>query len=188
MANKKGLFGILNDGAGAGVGVDLANPDTTLGSAIDNTIASPAFINSSGVLVFPQLNPDGAILVSTEGAGTCYDAYAKVTGSDNFQDLGTVTALTIGEVYKDFNISISAMTEACVQLVHVDDAAGTPVVTVMAEFMVGPGQYSYCCQLHCLDRDLTGGTGVQEIKLRAKLLENTGSEIAGWLGFIEQAS
>lgn len=188
MANKKGLFAILSDGTGAGVAPDNANPDTTLGSAITNTIASPAFINSSGVLVFPQLNPDGAILVSTEGAGTCYDGYAKVTGTTSFQDLGAVTGLTIGETYSQFNFSISAATEACIQLVRVDDSAGTPIETVMAEFMVGPGQYSYTARLHCLDADLTGGTGVQDIKLKGKLLESTGAEIMGWLGFIENAS
>jgi len=187
MANKKGLFAILNDGAGAGTGVDLANPDTTLGSAIDNTMATPSFINSSGVLVFPQLNDDGAILVSTEGAGTCISNYAKVTGSTSFQDLGNNTALSIGEIYKDFEWSVSSMTEACIQVVYVDDAAGTPVETVLVEFFVGPGQYSYCCNIHCLEQDTTSGTGVQEIKLQAKLLDATGSEIAGLLSITQAA-
>ena len=188
MANKKGLFGILNDGSGAGVGIDLANPGTTLGSAIDNTIASPAFVDSSGVLVFPQLNADGALVVSTEGAGTCFDDYAKVTGSTSFQDLGSVTTgLSVGEVYNKFESSISSMTEACIQLIHVDDAAGTPVETVLWEAFIGPGQYSYCCKKDCLQYDTTGGTGDQHFKLQGKLLEATGAEIAGCLGFVEKA-
>jgi hypothetical protein len=186
MANKKGLFGILNDGNGAGVGVDLANPGTTLGSAVDNTVASPAFVDNTGVLTFPQLNSDGTIPVQIGAGGTCISAFAKVTGSTSFQDLGTIVA-TIGKTYSAIEFTAAAMTEACIQLVYVDDVAGTPTETVLSEVMVGPGQYTASINMACLQVDTTGGTGTQHIKLKGLLLEATGAEIAGTIAAKESA-
>jgi hypothetical protein len=175
MANKKGLFGILNDGNGAGVGVDLANPGTTLGSAIDNTIASPAFVDNSGVLTFPQLNSDGSIPVSVGAAGVCKSGHAKVTGTTAFQDLGSITGVN-SKTYTNIEGTVSAMTEACVQLVLDDNGAET----VLNEMMLGPGQYSFEFDLECLEV-ATGATGAQAIKLKGLLLESTGSEISGFV-------
>jgi hypothetical protein len=187
MANKKGLFGILSDGAGAGVGITLANPDTTLGSAIAATVASPAFINSSGVLVFPQLTPDGAIVVSTEDTGICHYAVSKVTGSTSFQDVAVFTG-ALSEVYRNMSFVVASMTECDWELVYIDDAAGTPVETILAYFDTGPGQYSFCCELPCVEVDTTTGTGVQEITIRGKLLEATGSEISATLNLHERSN
>ena len=176
MSNKKGLFGILNDGAGAGVGITKAIPGTTLGSAITSTMASPAFVNSSGVLVFPQLNAAGQILVSLDTAGQCIHAKGKVTGSTSFQDVATITA-ALAKLYDKIGFTVSSMTECDWELVYVDDAAGTPVETILAYFDTGPGQYSYCCHLDCVEVDTTAGTAVQKILIRGKLLEASGSEI-----------
>lgn len=187
MANKKGLFGILNDGAGAGVGITLANPDTTLGSAISATVASPAFINAAGVLVFPQLNADGAILVSTEETGDCHYAQGKVTGSTSFQDVAVFTG-ALNKEYMDIGFVASSMTECDWEVVYIDDAAGTPVETILAQFDTGPGQYSFCCEMRCVEVDTSAGTGVQKILVRGKLLEATGSEIMSTLWLHERAN
>lgn len=186
MANKKGLFGILSDGAGAGVGITKAIPGTTLGSAITSTMASPAFVNNAGVLVFPQLNAAGQIQVSTEESHICHDAVAKVTGSTSFQDTAVFTA-ALTKKYDKIGFTVMSMTECDWELVYVDDAAGTPVETILAYFDTGPGQYSYCCELSCVEVDTTAGTGVQKILIRGKLLEATGSEIAGTLWLSEPA-
>lgn len=184
MANKKGLFGILNDGAGAGVGVDLANPDTTLGSAIDNTIASPAFVDSSGVLVFPELDANGRIQVVI-GQGVCHWGRGQVTGSTSFQDVAEVTgALT--KVYKNFDIAISSMTECDWELVYIDDADGTPAETILGAFDTGPGQYTVMGEMDCVEIDTTGATGTQKFVLRGKLLEATGALASATLSFLEE--
>jgi len=187
MANKKGLFGILNDGAGAGVGIDKANPDTTLGSAINNTIAAPAFINSSGVLVFPQLNADGAIIVSSEESGVCYHNHGMVVGSTSFQAVATIVAVLEKEYYA-FEWVAASMTECDWELVHIDDVGVTDTETILARFDTGPGQYTVCCMLHCLEFSTVGLTDVQNFVLRGKLLEATGSEISATLGLREKAS
>lgn len=180
MANKKGLFGILNDGAGAGVGITKAIPGTTLGSAITSTVASPAFINSAGVLVFPQLNAAGQILVSFDTAGQCAHVTGKVTGSTSFQNVASYTG-ALNKLYDKIGFVVSSMTECDWELVYVDDAAGTPVETILAYFDTGPGQYSLCCHLECVEQSTDLGTGVQKLLIRGKLLEGTGSEISATL-------
>lgn len=183
--NKKGLFGVLNDGAGAGVGIDKVEPGTTTAASVTNTLAAPVFQNSSGVLVFPSLDANGKIQVAFD-SGTCLNGYAKVTGSTSFQDLGSVT-LTLTELYNKIGYSIASATEACYELVYIDDDGGSPTETILATLMTGPGQYSFCCELSCLEVDTTGGTGTQTLKLRGKLLETTGSEIAGTVAALQNA-
>lgn len=183
--NKKGLFGILNDGNGAGVGITLANPDTTLGSAIAATVASPAFINSAGVLVFPQLDAEGRIRVTMDGSGECNYAYGDLIGSTSFQDVATAT-LALVKLYEQIGFTVSSATECDWELVHINDAAGTPVETILSAWMTGPGQYSYGLDsLHCVDVNTTAGTGVQKLIVRGKLLEATGSELKATVWYKE---
>lgn len=184
MANKKGLFGILNDGAGAGLGITRADPDVTLGSAITHTIATPCFVNAAGVLVFPQLSGDGAIPVTLDATGVCFDNASEIVGSTSFQTVATITGALLKR-YKDFELVSASMTECDWELVYTDDAGGTPVETVKARWDTGPGQYSFCCMLKCIDVDTTAGTGVQNFKIRGKLLEATGSNISATLAFHE---
>jgi len=178
--NKKGLFAVLDNGDGTGSGVDIANPDTTLGSAIDKTIASPAFIDAAGVLVFPQLDSEGRLPVTTDEAGACHHAYALVTGSTSYQDLGSFAAALLKK-YNKIGFAISSCTEADYELVYIDDVGVGDTETILGHFSTGPGQYSFCCEMSCVEVDTTAGTGIQAITLRAKLLEATGSEIAGTL-------
>ena len=184
MANKKGLFGVINDGAGAGLGITKAIPGTTLGSAIAVTAACPAFVNSSGVLVFPQLNSSGQIQVTTDQAGDCHYDTGSLTGSTAFQTVASFTGALI-KVYNAFEWSVNSMTECDWEIVYIDDAAGTPVETILAYADTGPGQYSYCCHLHCIEVDTTAGTGVQQFIIRAKLLEATGALVQATLAFTE---
>lgn len=182
--NKKGLFGVINDGAGAGLGMTKAIPGTTLGSAIAVTAACPAFVNSSGVLVFPQLNSSGQILVSMEDPGDCHYAAGSVVGSTSFQDVADFTG-ALSKYYNAFQAVVSSATECDWELVYIDDAAGTPVESILAYFETGPGQYTVCCEVHCIEIDTSGGTGVQKFVLRGKLLESTGSNINATLAFQE---
>jgi hypothetical protein len=177
MSNKKGLFGILNDGAGAGVGVDKANPDTTLGSAINSTIATPCFINSSGVLVFPQLEADGSIKVSLSNtSGACYSNHNKITGGTNFANVA-VQGLSNNTVYDHIGFIAASMTECDWELVFIYNYGTTNDEIMLARFDTGPGQYTVCCDNECLTQDTTGYAGNKVIALRGKLLEATGSEI-----------
>jgi hypothetical protein len=184
MANKKGLFGVINDGAGAGLGITKAIPGTTLGTAITVTAACPAFVNSAGVLVFPQLNASGQIQVTSEQAGDCHYAPGSVTGSTSFQTVASFTG-ALAKVYNAFEWTINSMTECDWELVYINDTAGTPIETILAYADTGPGQYSYCCHMHCIEVDTTAGTGVQTFRLRGKLLEATGSLIQATLAFTE---
>jgi len=180
MANKKGAFGIINDGAGAGLAITKAIPGTTLGSAIAVTAATPAFVNSSGVLVFPQLNPQGQIQVTLDSAGECNHVTGKVTGSTSFQNVASFTGALL-KLYDKLGVVVMSMTECDWELVYINDAAGTPVETILAYFDTGPGQYTFTVSADCIEVDTTAGTGVQKLLVRGKLLEATGSEISATL-------
>lgn len=185
MANKKGLFGIINNGSGDGVGITKAVPGTTLGSAIAITMATPCFVNSAGVLVFPQLDAEGRIRVTSDSAGDCYYGKGKLTGSTSWQDVADFTA-ALGKLYTKFGFVVSSMTECDWELVYVDDASGTPTETVIGAWDTGPGQYSFSiADMNCVEQSTVGQTGVQKFLIRGKLLEATGSEIAATLWFHE---
>ena len=181
MSNKKGAFGIINDGAGAGLAITKAIPGTTLGSAIAVTAAMPAFINSSGVLVFPQLDAEGRIRVTMDSAGACHYAVNKLVGSTSFQNVAAFTG-ALNKVYDKIGFVVSSMTECDWEVVYIDDFGGTPVETILAYFDTGPGQYSFALDsMSCVEVDTSAGTLVQKIIIRGKLLEATGSEIAATL-------
>jgi hypothetical protein len=116
-----------------------------------------------------------------DGAGECNYAYGKVVGSTSYQDVAEFTG-ALSKLYDRIGFSVSSATECDWELVYIDDASGTPVETVLAHFMTGPGQYSYGIDsLACVEVDTSAGTGVQKIVIRGDLLEATGSEIAATL-------
>lgn len=182
MACLKGLFGIVNDGSGNGEGLTKVIPGTTLGTAVTTTGAMPAFVNDSGVLVFPQLDSGGNIPVTLDGSGVCDHESGTLVGSTSNQDVVTITG-ALSKIYNKIGVSIASSTEACWELVHIDDVGVTDTETVLGYFTTGPGQYSYCCELSCVMVDTAAGTGVQEFVLRGLLGEATGSDIKGtvWL-------
>ena len=183
MANKKGLFGILNDGNGAGLGITLCDPDSTEGTDISATIASPAFVNDDGVLVFPALDALGRIPVVLT-ASNCYFDYGKVTGSTSFQAVAVIVGALLKK-YGDFEFVAASMTECDWELVYIDNVGGTPVETILAAWDTGPGQYTVHVELSCVNVDTTTGTGIQNLVIRGKLLEATGSEISATLAMRE---
>jgi len=184
MSCLKGLFGIINDGLGNGLGLTKVIPGTTLGTAVTVTGAMPTFVNSSGVLVFPQLDSGGNIPVTLDGSGTCDYAQGSLVGSTSNQDVSTFTgALT--KVYNAIGFQVASSTEACWELLHVDDAGVGDTETILARFKTGPGQYSFCCEMHCVEFDTTGLTGTQEFRIRGLLGEATGSDLDATLWLTE---
>jgi len=185
MSNKKGLFGIINSGSGDGLGITKAVPGTTAGSAIAVTMATPCFVNSSGVLVFPQLDAQGRIRVTSDAAGSCYSGEGKVVGSTSFQVVADFT-VALTKKYDKIGFLVSSMTECDWELVYINDAGGTPIETILAYADTGPGQYTFGLDsMSCVEVDTTGATAVQKFVIRGKLLEATGAEIAATLWFHE---
>lgn len=172
MADCKPLFRILNDNAtGEGQAPDARIEGEA--AASQEGLIGFSFKDSSGNVVLPQLTSTGKIQVDTEGDETvCKSAYGTNAGSLTFVDLATYVA-TLSKVHKDFEINVASTQESLFQLVYVDDVGGAPTETVLGTFIVGAGQYTVCCSLHCSEVDTTGGTGTQHIKIKGKNLFKT---------------
>ena len=169
MPDIRSVFPTLADST-TGAGEPLISRIEGEAAAAQEGSIAFSFKDSSGNVVLPQLNSSGQIPVTTDLAGTCIDGRGEdATGSLTFVDIVTLTA-ALTKVYRNMEFIVSSTRATHFQLVHVDDAAGTPTETILADAIVGPGDYTACCNLHCLEVDTTGGTGTQEFKIKGKNL------------------
>lgn len=156
-----------------------------------NKAQFPSFLDSAGNAVLPQLNPDGTLPVSTAAAGTCYFARGAV---DLTETTGTPDSVIIAEVdinadenYTMVEYSSSTTVDALWTICRVNDATGTPVETVVHQWITGPGNPSECCKLDCLSFDTTGGTGTQRMRIKAEAIDaNCLGCAIGYVGAKEQ--
>lgn len=169
MTEIREVFPILAD-ATSGAGEPAISRIEGEAAAGQEGLIGFSFKDSSGNVVLPQLDSSGRIPVTTDDSGICLSARGEdATGSLTFVDIATITA-ALTKVYRKIGFNVSSTRSTHFQLVHVDDSGGTPAETVLADAIVGPGQYSHCCELECTTYDTTGGTGVQEFKLKGKNL------------------
>lgn len=167
MADLAQVFNILaDDSTGAGEAA-ISRVEGEVAASKEGLIGF-SFKDSSGNVILPQLNSSGAVIVDTQSGRTCLDANGEVAaGSTSITDIATITA-SLTKKYDNFGIICSCLRASLFQLIYIDDAAGTPTETTLAEFIVGPGAYTVCCNITCLNTDTTGQTGTQEFVLRAK--------------------
>jgi len=185
MADLQEVFRILKDSATGAGEAPISRIEGEAAAAQEGLIGF-SFKDSSGNVILPQLDSNGAILVNDEVEGTLYHEYAEVAaGSLALTDVATIT-LTVSKVYDKINAEGCCLRPSLFQLVHIDDSDGTPVETVMGEFIVGPGQYSFKYDLAHEELDTTGGTGVIELVLRAKNFAYA-SSLRGFISANEQA-
>jgi hypothetical protein len=175
MADIRESFPTLEDASG--VGAALAKMLQGDSPAAKNGLIGFSFRDSSGNVILPQLTSDGKIPVDTEAlGGTCRNAKGEHAGSATLVDIsGCVVSITGSNAANKILADVSCLRTALFQIVYVDDADGTPAETVLAEAVVGPGQYSFKMGGDCLTQDVSGGTGTQKIKLKGKNLGSTTS-------------
>lgn len=181
MADLKECFPSLSDSV-TGEGECLtARQEGEAASGSEGSIGF-SFKDSSGNVVLPQLTAAGKLPVDTEGlAGTCKSANGEVAaGSATAVDVATIT-LTASKDYHKVEALGSCFRESIFQIVHNDNA----VESVVAEFLVGPGQYSFQVSMDCLDI-VAGATGTQELKLKAYNLDKL-SSLRGSISALEVA-
>lgn len=141
-----------------------------------------AFKDSSGNVILPQLTSEGKLPVDFASAGVPKSAQCgtAVAGSLT-QVLVCEVALTISKTYGKISARGACFREAIFQLIQLNDVTST----VLDEFIVGPGQFSYEIQMGALEI-LTGGTGTQKLQLKAKNLDKA-SDFRGSLSALEYA-
>jgi len=178
MAGKNSLFRIMKAATGGAlsglVGV-IAGTDAVAGEV---AALVAAFQDSSGDAVFPQLNAQGQLPVTLD-PGDCLKS-----GAGNLAGTVTLTKITNSDItlatstlYKCAEVIVSAMSESCFQLVHLDDATEN----VLAEFQVGPGHYTIKEKLDCMEFT-TGASGTQELYVKgANATADEAADLKAWV-------
>ena len=164
MADLNEVFNILADGT-TGAGEAAISRVEGEAAAAQAGLIGFSFKDASGNVVLPQLSATGRILVDTgsASAGTCMHAQGdNATGSLTTVEIANL-ALTASGQYSQIEAVGSCLQPTLFQVVHDND--GTDVI--LYEFLVGAGQYSFCCSLDCAVVT-AGASGTQELELRAK--------------------
>lgn len=164
MADTAPLFKILKDGSDVAHAIDKVNSGDA--PSTKNGLLAFGFRDSSGNVVLPQLTAGGAIPVDSNAAmGTPLKARGENAGSLSAVAVVTL-ALTADESYDDIHANVSCLRETLFQLIQIDDATET----VLADALVGPGQYSFHFDLGCASIT-AGSTGTQSLVIRGTNLD-----------------
>jgi len=189
MADLREVFPILSDSA-TGAGEAAISRVEGEAAAGQEGLIGFSFKDASGNVVLPSLTSEGKILVDTEGfGGVCKSDYGSNAGSLSVTTIATLdeTVISVSKVYEKFEVLVSCMRDTLWEIVYIDDTNGTPVLTVIAAFLTGPGQFTVIGKIDCLELDTTGGTDDQNIILRATNLDKA-STTRGLLACKERAS
>lgn len=167
MVDEAELFNTLDDGGAGAAPKKMQEGDSPTTA---NGLIGFSFKDSSGNVVLPTLDASGRVPVTPEAPGVCYYANGELAaGSLSLADItGANATLALEKSYSKIGGIFSCLQTSLGQIVHVDDSAGTPVETVLGEFIVGPGQFTFCCELHCFILSTVGNTGVQDLKLKGQ--------------------
>lgn len=184
MADLKESFATLEDDSSGAGEVLISRVEGEVAAAKAGSIGF-SFKDSSGNVVLPTLTADGKLPVTSDGAGVPHDARGEdAAGSATFVDLIT-EVLLLTKTYTSFNFVVSCLRSAHFQLIYIDDVGGTATETILTDVLLASGQYTF--QGFAPKRELStvGGTGIQNLVLRAKNLENKLSALRGSISYIE---
>lgn len=169
MVDPAELYNTLDDGSGGGL-APRARQEGDAAAALNGLIGF-SFKDSSGNVVLPQLDASGRVPVTSDASGTClYENGELAAGSLSIADVtGAKITLTVTKTYSDIGMIICCLHASLFQIIHTDDeGGGGEVQTVIAEAIVGPGQFSFQGNMDCFILDTTGGTGTITLKIAAK--------------------
>lgn len=168
------LFKLLMD---ATTSVAYALTRITVGLALDSTrngLLAFVFKDINGNAVVPQLNPEGAIVV-TQDAGTTLRTIGSEVKANLTKDVEALIAeltLSVDKSYTKPSIIYSCYRDLKFRVALVDDASGTPVETNIYEGVLGGAEVYEDIALKVDSFNTNGGTGVQKIYFYATPLDN----------------
>lgn len=191
MAHEREIFPVLEDiedncGYGLNRIHEGESPRNNADDDDKNGLLAFSFTDKDGNVVLPQLNNDGAIVVTPEAGDCKRNGSINATGDkDSYFDLANIT-LTAGNTYTKINAIGSSFRDTDFEIVLVEDVGVTDVETVIGNFLTGPGQFTTKFDLtpDCLDT--TGMTGVIELRVRAINLQKA-SKTSAYLSLNEIA-
>lgn len=177
MSISNQLFPILVDENG----VSYAPREIVEGdaSAAKEGLLGFSFKDASGNAVLPQLNNEGAIVVSQDG-GTTLRNYGELLEGAQTKDVESQVAeidLTAAKLYSKISFFGAGTRLAKLRMAYVDDAGGTPAETTLGVAILGAGETNVKWDLNVDLLDTTGGTGDQKLRVYATPLENKLSDL-----------
>jgi hypothetical protein len=175
MADVNEVFNILADSSTGAGEAAISRIEGEAAASIAGLIGF-SFKDSSGNVVLPSLDASGRLPVVTDAvAGTCYNEHGELAaGSTTIAKVtGAEITLAAAETYTNISATGCCLRTSLFEVTHIDDEGVGDTETILEEFIVGPGQFSFQTSLHCLDLDTTGGTGTIVLTLRAKNFTST---------------
>lgn len=141
--------------------------------------------DASGNLQYPRVNAQRELVISTTSADkACLNASAKVTGHKTVEQTILTIVLQQNLEYKKIGWIASCFRDSEFRIIHIADAAGTPVETELATILVAAGAVTNSGELECLDFT-SGGVGVQELAL-VGINKDAVSDLRGTLSVLEE--
>lgn len=182
MAYKREVFTILEQSDGEGVGLQKKIVGDAASSGVNN-VPVVTFKDASGNFVYPQLDSNGRLPVTSQAVGSDVSATGKATpGALNTDtDVATIT-LAASQEYDLAGMHVASRFPTEFRLEHNNN--GTPAV--LARSICGAGQYAATVDLPNISFT-AGGSGTQELKIIAQQLNGPLSDVVGTVAALEKA-
>lgn len=170
MSTERQIFPILEDIENG----DSYAPNTVGQGDSPRNIADDAekkgligfsFKDSSGNLVLPSLNPEGALPVTFDAGTTIRGAvkFLATSQTKDQEDDALIIPLTVEKNYTALSVQVSGTRLGEVQIYRRDDAGGVPSDTYLGGFLISSGDINGKFELKQDAFDTIGGTGTQEL-------------------------
>lgn len=167
MAHNRESFPGLEDIDASNVGKALSSAAPGLTPTARVGAMMLAFRDSAGNLVLPQLDSEGRLPVTNDASGIPLKGQGELAAGS--ATLVAVTGAEITLVATKNNGKIAAMVACTVESLFQIIASDAGVETILAQLIVGPGQYTAQWNPDGLEV-LAGPTGVQKLLIKGQNL------------------
>ena len=168
---------------GSGVGVPLSSVQEGDASAGKNAAPGLVAKDNTGDLVYLSTNAAGSLNIAISDGSVSKSSRGTVAGNTSMTTVCSI-ALTAGATYHGLSWVTSCFRDAIYEIVAIDDPAGTPIETILADVLVGSGDFTDSGRLD--DVSFVAGATAPVLRLRAKNL-NTTSDFRGSISIREDA-
>jgi hypothetical protein len=178
------LFKILETAAGLAASLT----QVVLGFAIDGTvrgIAAFGFRDASGNATMPQLNSEGAQVVTFDAGTSQVAPAAKVTQAAleaagvGVREVVTFITLATDKTYTKLTANVTATRWMLFELVKIEDEAGTPSEEILGFAVLDAGQTNFKIGIDAELFSTDANADVKKLYLYASHLDNKASDVYG---------
>ena len=170
------VFPILENLDGSGFGLTRV-VEGQAASSVSGAAPVLTVKDSSGNLTFFQLDAQGRLPVTSDGAGTPMRARGMLDCGNATTAMivvsGAQIPLVTGKKYYGDSFVVSCMRETYAQLVWNNNG----VDNILEDILLGPGQYTM--QIDLPGDEFTAGSGTQTLEIRARNTTSHASPIRG---------